>query len=48
MTYLASTNSALNFLERREAVNLVLQFVVGVGAAHPGRDGRRDQWRAGA
>jgi hypothetical protein len=31
VTYLASTNSALNFLERREAVNLVLQFVVGVG-----------------
>jgi ABC-2 type transport system permease protein len=31
VTYLASTNQALNFLERREAVNLVLQFVVGVG-----------------
>ena len=31
VSYLASTNSALNFLERREAVNLVLQFVVGVG-----------------
>jgi ABC-2 type transport system permease protein len=31
VTYLASTNQALNFLERREAVNLVLQFAVGVG-----------------
>jgi ABC-2 type transport system permease protein len=32
MTYLAATNQALNFLERREAVNLVLQVAVGVGA----------------
>lgn len=31
VTYLASTNQALNFLERREAVNLLLQFAVAVG-----------------
>jgi ABC-2 type transport system permease protein len=31
ITYLASTNQALNFLERREAVNLLLQFAVAVG-----------------
>jgi ABC-2 type transport system permease protein len=32
ITYLAATNEALNFLERREAVNLTLQVAVGVGA----------------
>jgi ABC-2 type transport system permease protein len=32
ITYLAATNQALNFLERREAVNLVLQVAVAVGA----------------
>jgi ABC-2 type transport system permease protein len=32
ITYLAATNQALNFLERREAVNLTLQVAVGVGA----------------
>jgi ABC-2 type transport system permease protein len=31
ITYLAATNRAMNFLEQREAVNLVLQFAVGVG-----------------
>jgi ABC-2 type transport system permease protein len=31
MSYLAATNEALNFLERREAVNLILQVAVGVG-----------------
>jgi ABC-2 type transport system permease protein len=31
ITYLAATNEALNFLERREAVNLALQVAVGVG-----------------
>lgn len=32
ITYLAATNEALNFLERRESVNLALQVAVGVGA----------------
>jgi ABC-2 type transport system permease protein len=32
MTYLAATNAELNFLERREAVNLTLQVAVGVGS----------------
>jgi ABC-2 type transport system permease protein len=32
ITYLAATNEALNFLERRESVNLALQAAVGVGA----------------
>jgi ABC-2 type transport system permease protein len=32
MTYLAATNEELNFLEQREAVNLILQVAVGVGA----------------
>jgi ABC-2 type transport system permease protein len=32
ITYLAATNQALNFLERRESVNLTLQVAVGVGA----------------
>ena len=32
ITYLGATNQALNFLERREAVNLTLQVAVGVGA----------------
>lgn len=32
ITYLAASNEALNFLERREAVNLTLQVAVGVGA----------------
>jgi ABC-2 type transport system permease protein len=32
ITYLGATNEALNFLERREAVNLTLQVAVGVGA----------------
>jgi ABC-2 type transport system permease protein len=32
MTYLAATNQVLNFLERREAVNLVLQVAVALGA----------------
>ena len=32
ITYLTSTNQALNFLEQRESVNLVLQFAVAVGA----------------
>jgi ABC-2 type transport system permease protein len=32
ITYLAATNEALNFLERREAVNLTLQVAVGVSA----------------
>jgi len=32
VTYLTSTNQALNFLEQRESVNLVLQFAVAVGA----------------
>lgn len=31
MTYLAATNSALNFLEQREAVNLAVQIAVTVG-----------------
>jgi ABC-2 type transport system permease protein len=31
MTYLAETNQVLNFLEQREAVNLVLQVAVAVG-----------------
>ena len=31
VTYLTSTNQALNFLEQREAVNLVLQLAVAVG-----------------
>jgi ABC-2 type transport system permease protein len=31
ITYLASINQAMNFLERREAVNLLLQFAVAVG-----------------
>jgi ABC-2 type transport system permease protein len=32
MTYLVATNTALNFLEQREAVNLTLQVAVAVGA----------------
>jgi ABC-2 type transport system permease protein len=32
MTYLAATNEALNFLEQHEALNLVLQAAVAVGA----------------
>jgi ABC-2 type transport system permease protein len=32
VTYLAATNQVLNFLERREAVNLTLQISVAVGA----------------
>jgi len=32
ITYLTSTNQALNFLEQREAVNLVLQYAVAVGS----------------
>jgi ABC-2 type transport system permease protein len=32
ITYLAATNEALNFLERRESVNLTVQVAVGVGA----------------
>jgi ABC-2 type transport system permease protein len=32
MTYLAATNQVLNFLERREALNLVLQVAVAVGS----------------
>ena len=32
VTYLAATNSALNFLERREAVSLAVQTAVAVGA----------------
>jgi len=32
ITYLAATNEALNFLERRESVNLALQVAVAVGA----------------
>jgi ABC-2 type transport system permease protein len=32
VTYLAATNRALNFLERREAVNLAVQTAVAVGA----------------
>jgi ABC-2 type transport system permease protein len=31
ITYLTSTNQALNFLEQRESVNLILQFAVAVG-----------------
>jgi ABC-2 type transport system permease protein len=31
VTYLTSTNQALNFLEQREAVNLVVQVAVAVG-----------------
>ena len=31
VTYLASTNKALNFLEHREAVNLLVQLAVAVG-----------------
>ena len=31
VTYLTSTNQALNFLEQRESVNLVLQLAVAVG-----------------
>ena len=31
VAYLTSTNLALNFLEQRESVNLVLQFAVAVG-----------------
>lgn len=32
LTYLTATNTALNFLERRESVNLVLQVAIVVGA----------------
>ena len=32
IAYLVATNSALNFLEQREAVNLTLQVAVAVGA----------------
>ena len=32
LTYLTATNTALNFLEQREAVNLTLQVAVAVGA----------------
>ena len=32
ITYLVATNTALNFLEQREAVNLALQVAVAVGA----------------
>jgi ABC-2 type transport system permease protein len=32
VTYLTATNQVLNFLERREAVNLTLQVAVAVGA----------------
>src|SRR5947208_9424035 len=32
MTYLTATNTALNFLEQRESVNLTLQVAVAVGA----------------
>jgi ABC-2 type transport system permease protein len=32
MTYLGATNEQLNFLERREAVNLTLQVAVAIGA----------------
>jgi ABC-2 type transport system permease protein len=31
MTYLAATNRGMNFLEQREAVNLILQVAVAVG-----------------
>jgi ABC-2 type transport system permease protein len=31
VTYLAASNQALNFLERREAVNLLVQFAVAIG-----------------
>lgn len=31
VTYLTATNQALNFLEQREAVNLVVEFAVAVG-----------------
>ncbi len=31
VTYLAASNRAMNFLEQREAVNLLVQFAVGVG-----------------
>lgn len=31
-TYLVATNSALNFLEQREAVNVTLQIAVGLGS----------------
>ena len=41
ITYLAATNSALNFLEQREAVNLTLQVAVAVGALLDLLDGRR-------
>ena len=47
ITYLGATNEALNFLERREAVNLTLQVAVGRRRpAGPARRGRRDQRRA--
>src|SRR5262245_27930430 len=32
MTYLGATNQTLNFLERRETVNLTVQVAVAVGA----------------
>ena len=49
ITYLGATNEALNFLERREAVNLTLQVAVGGRRlAGPPRRGRRDQRRARA
>jgi ABC-2 type transport system permease protein len=32
LTYLTATNTALNFLEQRESVNLVLQVAIAVGA----------------
>ena len=49
ITYLGATNEALNFLERREAVNLTLQVAVGRRRpAGPARRGRRDQRRARA
>ena len=49
VTYLTSTNQALNFLEQRESVNLVLQLAVAVGVLVTlvvSADG--DQWRTRA
>ena len=54
VTYLTSTNQALNFLEQRESVNLVLQLAVAVGVlvtlvvSADGISGERDvaRWKA--
>ena len=43
VTYLTSTNQALNFLEQRESVNLVLQLAV---LRRESPNGFREQWES--